>query len=81
MMVFSHSNGGFLTRKPVFQVDYRAEVAQHLVKASHIGNLKAAFECIANPFIDVNFVAVVCLKARKTEVLSHDESANKVWFK
>ncbi|KAK9117505.1 hypothetical protein Sjap_016452 [Stephania japonica] len=79
MTVFSHSGGGgFLAGKQVFPVDCEAEVSQRLVEASHSGDLKSAFECIADPFVDVNFIAAVCLKARKTEILTHDESADEV---
>ncbi|KAF8378122.1 hypothetical protein HHK36_029459 [Tetracentron sinense] len=78
MTVFGHSSGGFLAGKQVFPVDYEAEVSQRLVEASHTGDLKSAFECIADPFVDVNFIGTVCLKLRKTEVLLHDESADEV---
>ncbi|KAJ4974269.1 hypothetical protein NE237_007443 [Protea cynaroides] len=78
MMVFAHTTGGFLAGKQVFPVDYEAEVSQRLVVASHTGDLKAAFECIVDPSVDVNFVGVVCLKVRKTEVVLHDESADEV---
>ncbi|XP_043704358.1 ankyrin-3 [Telopea speciosissima] len=78
MTVFAHTSGGFLAGKQVFPVDYEAEVSQRLVEASHTGDLKTAFECIADPSVDVNFVGVVCLKMRKTEVLLHDESADEV---
>ncbi|KAF8390612.1 hypothetical protein HHK36_025139 [Tetracentron sinense] len=78
MTVFSQSAGGFLAGKQVFPVDYEAEVSQRLVEASHTSDLKSAFECIADPFVDVNFIGTVCLKDRKTEVLLHDESADEV---
>uniref|UniRef100_A0A5B7BY47 Uncharacterized protein n=1 Tax=Davidia involucrata TaxID=16924 RepID=A0A5B7BY47_DAVIN len=79
MTVFGHSGGGgFLTGKQVFPVDYEAEVSQRLLEASHCNDLKSAFECIADPFIDINFVGAVCLKVRRTEVLCRDESANEV---
>ncbi|KAK9108440.1 hypothetical protein Syun_024451 [Stephania yunnanensis] len=78
MTVFSHSGGGFLAGKQVFPVDYESEVSQRLVEASHSGDLKSAFECIADPFVDVNFIAAVCLKSRTTEIVTHDESADEV---
>lgn len=78
MTVFGHSGGGFLTGKQVFPVDCEAEVSQRLLEASHSGDLKSALECIADPFVDVNFVGVVCLKAKRTEVLLRDESAGEV---
>ncbi|XP_008231152.1 PREDICTED: ankyrin-3 [Prunus mume] len=64
--------------KQVFPVDYEAEVSQRLLEASLSGDLKSALECIANPFVDVNFVGAVCLKTKKTEVLLRDESASEV---
>ncbi|KAF8399917.1 hypothetical protein HHK36_015787 [Tetracentron sinense] len=78
MTVFSNSNGGFLAGKQVFPVDYETEVSQRLVEASHTSDLKSAFECIADPFVDVNFIGAVCLKARKTVVVLHDESPDEV---
>lgn len=64
--------------KQVFPVDYEAEVSQRLLEASLSGDLKSALECIADPFVDVNFVGAVCLKTKKTEVLLRDESASEV---
>nr|DAD30619.1 TPA_asm: hypothetical protein HUJ06_009470 [Nelumbo nucifera] len=78
MTVFGHSSGGFLAGKQVFPVDYETEVSQRLVEASHSGDLKSALECIADSYVDVNFIGAVCLKSRKTEVLLHDESADEV---
>ncbi|CAL5370444.1 unnamed protein product [Camellia sinensis] len=80
MTVFGHSGGGggFLAGKQVFPVDYEAEVSQRLLEASHCNDLKAALECIADSFVDVNFVGAVCLKIRKAEVSCDDESANEV---
>ncbi|XP_077209978.1 ankyrin [Tasmannia lanceolata] len=78
MTVFGHSGGGFLAGKQVFPVDYESEVSQRLIEASHIGDLKSAFECISDPFVDVNFIGAVCLKSRKTEVLLHGESPCEV---
>ncbi|XP_059643503.1 uncharacterized protein LOC132285337 [Cornus florida] len=78
MTVFGHSGGGgFLAGKQVFPVDCEAEVSQRLLEASHCNDLKSAFECIADPFVDVNIIGAVCLKIRKSEVLCHDESANE----
>ncbi|KAI4350535.1 hypothetical protein L6164_004983 [Bauhinia variegata] len=64
--------------KQVFPVDYETEVSQRLLEASHSGDLSLALECIADPFVDVNFVGAVSLKSRKTEVILHDESPSKV---
>ncbi|XP_060958069.1 uncharacterized protein LOC115701364 [Cannabis sativa] len=71
MTVFSGS-------KQVFPVDYEAEVSKRLLEASLSGDLKSALDCIADPFLDVNFVDAVCLKTRKTEVVLQDESASEV---
>ncbi|KAK3036464.1 hypothetical protein RJ639_030063 [Escallonia herrerae] len=83
MTVFGSSGGGgggglFLAGKQVFPVDYEAEVSQRLLEASHCGDLRAAVECIADPFVDVNFVGAVSLKVRKAEVICRDESPNEV---
>ncbi|PON95314.1 Transmembrane protein [Trema orientale] len=64
--------------KQVFPVDYEAEVSKRLLEASLSGDLKSAIDCIADPFVDVNFVDAVCLKTRKTEVALRDESASEV---
>ncbi|KAA8533283.1 hypothetical protein F0562_033184 [Nyssa sinensis] len=78
MTVFGTSGGVFLAGKQVFPIDYEAEVSQRLVDASHANDLKTALECIADPFVDVDFIGTVCLKARKTEIVLHDESPNEV---
>lgn len=62
----------------MFPVDYEAEVSQRLLEASLSGDLRSAMECIADPFVDVNFVGAVCLKSRKTELVLRDESASEV---
>nr|DAD43724.1 TPA_asm: hypothetical protein HUJ06_001954 [Nelumbo nucifera] len=54
------------------------EAYQCIVEASHSGDLKSASECITDPYADINFISVVCLTLRKTEVLLHDKSANEV---
>ncbi|KAK8278489.1 hypothetical protein V6Z12_D09G045800 [Gossypium hirsutum] len=71
MTVFSGS-------RQVVPVDYEAEVSQRLLEASLTGDLRSALECIADPFVDVNFVGAVCLKTRKTEVVLREESASEV---
>lgn len=80
MTIFANNGvGGFISGKQqVFPVDYEAQVSQRLVDAAHSNDLKAAFDCITDPFVDVNFIGAVNLKARKTEILLHDESANVV---
>ncbi|XWS30477.1 hypothetical protein CRYUN_Cryun24cG0120900 [Craigia yunnanensis] len=64
--------------RQVVPVDYEAEVSQRLLEASLSGDLRSALECIADPFVDVNFVGAVCLKTRKTEVVLREESASEV---
>jgi len=64
--------------KQVVPVDYESEVSQRLLEASLSGDLKSALECIADPFIDVNYIGAVCLKSRKSEVVLNDESASEV---
>ncbi|KAK6280404.1 hypothetical protein POUND7_020671 [Theobroma cacao] len=71
MMVFSGS-------RQVVPVDYEAEVSQRLLEASLSSDLMSALECIADPFVDVNFVGAVCLKTRKTEVVLREELASEV---
>ncbi|PHT57192.1 hypothetical protein CQW23_05678 [Capsicum baccatum] len=80
MTVFGHSGvgGGFLAGKQVFPVNYEVEVSRRLLEASHSNDLSLALECIADPFIDVNFVGDVCLKVRKAEVVTQDELPNEV---
>ncbi|KAM7269858.1 hypothetical protein ACFE04_025355 [Oxalis oulophora] len=63
----------------VFPLDYQADqVSQLLVEASHDNNLNAAYGCLADPFVDVNFVGIVSLRAKKTEIVLRDESAHGV---
>lgn len=64
--------------KQVVPVDYETEVSQRLLEASLNGDLNSAFECIADPFVDVNYVGAVCLKTRKSELVLCEESASEV---
>lgn len=65
--------------KQVFPMeDYREKISQRLVEAAHVNDHKAAFECLADPFVDVNFVGTVCLNSKKTEIVLHEESASEV---
>ncbi|GMJ09414.1 hypothetical protein like AT5G14230 [Hibiscus trionum] len=73
MTVFSGS-------RQVVPVDYEAEVSQRLLEASLSGDLSSALECLADPFVDVNFVGTVCLRTRKTDVVLREESASEVRF-
>ncbi|XP_050204694.1 uncharacterized protein LOC126654765 [Mercurialis annua] len=74
MTVFSNSGTG----KQVFPIDYQAEASQRLVDASHANDLKVASELLGEPFLDVNFIGTVSLKAKKTEILLRDESPSEV---
>jgi hypothetical protein len=78
MTVFVSSGTGFVAGKHIFPVHYEAEVSQRLVDASHNNDLKSAYACIADPFVDVNFMGTVSLKVRKTEIVLHEESAHEV---
>ncbi|CAI9752589.1 unnamed protein product [Fraxinus pennsylvanica] len=75
MMVLRHGGGGggFLAGKQVVPVDYEAEVSQRLLEASLSNDLKSVYECLADPFVDVNYVGAVCLKIRKTELILREE--------
>lgn len=59
-------------------VDYEAEVSQRLLEATLAGDIKSAAECIADPYVDVNFVGAVSLKTRKTEVVLREEMPSEV---
>ncbi|KAL8241674.1 hypothetical protein R6Q59_011976 [Mikania micrantha] len=75
----SAGNGGYLAVKQVFPVeDNQEKISQRLVEAAHANDLKLALECVADPFVDVNFVGTVCLKSKKTEIVLHDESPSEV---
>ncbi|XP_061343754.1 uncharacterized protein LOC133289773 [Gastrolobium bilobum] len=63
--------------KQVFPVDYEAEVSQRLLEASHSGDLNLAFNCIADPSVDVNFAGAVTLKTRSTDLILFPESASQ----
>lgn len=64
--------------KQVVPVDCEAEVSQRLLEASLSGDLKSALECIADSFVDINFVGAVSLKCRKSVVVLRDESPCEV---
>ncbi|KAI3716954.1 hypothetical protein L1987_68204 [Smallanthus sonchifolius] len=77
MMVFGHST---TAKQQVFPVEYEADVSQRLLEATSSGDLKSAFDCIHDPYVDVNFVGAVSLKVRTAEVHCSDESENVVRF-
>ncbi|KDO55639.1 hypothetical protein CISIN_1g004504mg [Citrus sinensis] len=64
--------------RQVVPVDYEAEVSQRLLEATLAGDLKSATECIADPYVDVNFVGAVSLKTRKTEVVLREGKPSEV---
>lgn len=81
MMVLRHgggATGGFLAGKQVVPVNYEAEVSQRLLEASLSNDLKSALECLADPFVDVNYVGAVCLKIRKTGIILRQELPGQV---
>ncbi|CAL0299170.1 unnamed protein product [Lupinus luteus] len=59
-------------------VNYVVEMSQLLLEASHSGDLISALNCIADPFVDVNFVGVVTLRTRRTELVLFNESPSQV---
>ncbi|TKY46407.1 Ankyrin-3 protein [Spatholobus suberectus] len=62
----------------VFPLYYEAEVSQRLLEASLSGDVSSAFYCIADPFVDVNFVGAVTLRTRRTELVPLRESPSQV---
>ncbi|XVF60084.1 hypothetical protein PTKIN_Ptkin08bG0015100 [Pterospermum kingtungense] len=73
-----HTMTVFSGSRQVVPVDYEAEVSQRLLEASLSGDLRSAFDCIDDPYVDVNYVGAVCLKTRKTEVVLREQSASEV---
>nr|GEU82532.1 hypothetical protein [Tanacetum cinerariifolium] len=65
-------------QQQVFPVDYEADVSQRLLESSSNNDSKSAFECIQDPYVDVNYVGVVEMKMRVTEVECEDECENVV---
>ncbi|KAK7266911.1 hypothetical protein RIF29_19572 [Crotalaria pallida] len=68
----------FSAAKQVFPVNYEAEVSQHLLEASHSGDLTSALDCISDPSVDVNFIGAVTLRTRRTELILLHESPSQV---
>ena len=70
-----------MSLKQVYPVaDYGAQVSQRLVDAAHSNHPKVAFDCLNDPFVNVNFIGTVVLRSRKTEIVLHDHSALEVCF-
>ncbi|XP_071695515.1 uncharacterized protein [Rutidosis leptorrhynchoides] len=76
-MVFCHST---TAKQQVFPVDYEADVSQRLLEASLSGDLKSAFDCIDDRYVDINFISAISLKIRIAKVCCNDESENVVRF-
>ncbi|KAK9934423.1 hypothetical protein M0R45_021568 [Rubus argutus] len=68
----------FAGKAHVFPINYEAEVSQRLVDAAHENDPSSASDCLADPFVDVNFMGTVCLKSKKTEIVLNGESAHEV---
>ncbi|XP_065876953.1 uncharacterized protein [Euphorbia lathyris] len=64
--------------KQVVPLDYEAEVSQRLLEASLASDLRSALECIADKYVDVNFLGAISLKCRKSELVLLDESPCEV---
>jgi hypothetical protein len=41
-------------------MDYEAKASQQLLEALLSSDLRSAMECIADPFVDVNFIGAMC---------------------
>lgn len=78
MTVFGHSSGG--SSKQVVPFDYETEVSQRLLESAHSNDNVSAFECIADPLVDVNYVGAVWLNVRKAELVCRDESPIQIRF-
>nr|GEV15000.1 hypothetical protein [Tanacetum cinerariifolium] len=69
----------YVAMKQVFPVeDYQDKISQRLIEAAHVNDNKVAFECLADPFVDENYVGTVCLSSKKSEIVLNDESATEV---
>ncbi|WOG93498.1 hypothetical protein DCAR_0312783 [Daucus carota subsp. sativus] len=77
MTVFGHASGG---GKQVVPFDYEAEVSQRLLESAQSSHNASAFDCIADPSVDVNYVGAVWLNVRKAEMICRDESPIEIRF-
>lgn len=66
--------------KQVFPVDCEADVSQRLVEASYSGDVGEVVECLADPYVDVNFAGVVRLREWRTDVVLREEMADEILF-
>ncbi|KAG9149569.1 hypothetical protein Leryth_021511 [Lithospermum erythrorhizon] len=55
-----------------------SKLGQRLVEAVHVEHVTLAIDLIKHPFVDVNFIGTVSLKAKKTEILLHDNCKTEV---
>lgn len=74
----SPATAAYFASNLVVPVDYKPEVSQRLVDAALTGDLKTAYQCIIDPFVDVNFVGAVSLRSKRTEIVLCDEQAHEV---
>lgn len=77
MTVFGHSSVG---GKQVVPFDYETEISQRLLESAHSSDNVSAFDCIADPLVDVNYVGAVWLNVRKAELVCRDESPIEIRF-
>ncbi|XP_047975239.1 serine/threonine-protein phosphatase 6 regulatory ankyrin repeat subunit C [Salvia hispanica] len=81
MMVLRHGgggSGGFLAAKQVVPLNHDAQVSHRLLQSSLCNDLRSVHQCLADPFVDVNYVGAVCLKMRNTGVVLSEESPSQV---
>ncbi|KAI3426781.1 ANK_REP_REGION domain-containing protein [Psidium guajava] len=78
MTVFANSRAGYFAGKQVVPMDYQAEVSQRLVDAAHGDDTRTVYECMIDPFVDVNFVGTVSLRSKRTEIVPRDECPHEV---
>ncbi|KAE8710255.1 putative ankyrin repeat-containing protein [Hibiscus syriacus] len=78
LTILDHVSILYIAWKLVFPVNYEEEVSQRLIDALNGNDSKLACECLADPFVDVNFVGTVNLKSMTTDISLHDEAADEV---
>ncbi|XP_054787958.1 uncharacterized protein LOC129293867 isoform X1 [Prosopis cineraria] len=60
--------------------DRQTETLQRLLDAALNDDTDSAFQCIANPLVDVNFIGTAKLRFKTTEIVLHDELPHEVRF-
>ncbi|XP_061338684.1 uncharacterized protein LOC133285467 [Gastrolobium bilobum] len=78
MTVLVNCGAGF--NKKVSPIEYETEASQRLVDAANYGDTDSAFACVANHFVDLNFVGTVSLKSKTTEIVLQDGLPHQVLF-